>query len=126
MRTVFRESESHGCDQSLRVALLCDDIGAREGADPAILLPAALIHDIARPAEAATGIPHEIEGARIAGDFLRGISYDEDRIAGILQALETGGDIRNARNHLRDKLLNLRERMYTESACTHTPPAAHR
>ncbi|NYT05642.1 MAG: HD domain-containing protein [Methanomicrobiales archaeon] len=157
VKTRFRESGSHGYDHTLRVARLCEILGGREGADPAVLLPAALLHDIARPAEAATGIPHEIEGARIAGDFLRELSYDDGHITAIvhavathryrsdakpatleamilsdadkldamgatgiartfMQAGETGGDIRDARDHILDKLLNLQDRMYTESA----------
>jgi uncharacterized protein len=80
---------SHGLDHVLRVVHLCEVIGTEENADMAVLLPAAFLHDIARPNETETGIPHEEEGARIAEQFLRSIRYDEDRIPKITQAIRT-------------------------------------
>jgi uncharacterized protein len=157
VRTVFRESGSHGYDHTLRVAGLCERIGAREDADMAVLLPAALLHDIARPREDETGIPHEIAGARIAESFLREIRYDGELIPAIthaigahryrsdakpetlearvlsdadkldamgatgiartfMQAGEQGGDMQDAAAHIHEKLLKLKDRMYTHSA----------
>jgi uncharacterized protein len=87
VQTVFKESGSHGYDHTLRVTRLCECLGAREGGNMAILLPAALLHDIARPLEDETGIPHEIEGARIAGCFLREVRYDESLIPQITHAI---------------------------------------
>ena len=55
----------------------------------AILIPAALLHDIARPIEKTQGIPHEEEGARIAEQYLRSIHYDENRIPAIAGAIRT-------------------------------------
>ena len=60
------QSGSHGLSHTLRVTRLCAEIGKAEGADIKILIPAALFHDIARPLEKKTKIPHEEEGARIA------------------------------------------------------------
>ncbi|WML68271.1 MAG: hypothetical protein METHP_01876 [Methanoregula sp. SKADARSKE-2] len=83
------EAGSHGFDHTLRVARLCGIIGEREGADPGILIPAALLHDIARPAERGRGVPHEIEGARVAEEFLRSTGYDPALIPAIVDAIRT-------------------------------------
>ena len=137
----------------------CTSVSDRrpEGADMAILIPAALFHDIARPNEERTGIPHEEAGARMAETYLRSIHYPENQIPGIihairahryrsgispetlearvlsdadnldamgavgiartlLQAGEQGSGIPDAVDHIRTKLLNLKARMYTETA----------
>ncbi|MDD3111910.1 MAG: HD domain-containing protein, partial [Methanofollis liminatans] len=73
----------------LRVTRLCEEIGRAEGADMRILIPAALFHDIARPIEEETGVPHEEEGARIAEEYLGSIGYDAGRIPAIVHAIRT-------------------------------------
>lgn len=85
----FRQSGAHGLDHVLRVTRLCEEIGRAEGADMRILIPAALFHDIARPIEEETGVPHEEEGARIAEEFLGSIGYDAGRIPAIVHAIRT-------------------------------------
>jgi len=87
--TELGQAGSHGMDHVERVTRLCRQIGAEEHADMAILIPAALLHDIARPAEKAQGTPHEEEGARIAAMYLRSIHYDETRIPAITGAIRT-------------------------------------
>ena len=157
VRTALRESGAHGFDHTGRVVRLCEQLGAREGADMAVLIPAALFHDIARPLEEETGVPHEEEGARIAAAYLRSVRCPEDRIAAIahavrahrystgidpatlearvlsdadkldamgavgiartfMQAGERGGGIPDAVDHIRAKLLNLKDLMYTKTA----------
>ncbi len=157
VRTALRESGAHGFDHTGRVVRLCEQLGAREGADMAVLIPAALFHDIARPLEERTGALHEEEGARMAEAYLRSIGYPEDRIAAIahavrahrystgidpatlearvlsdadkldamgavgiartfMQAGERGGGIPDAVDHIRAKLLNLKDLMYTKTA----------
>ncbi|PKL59179.1 MAG: phosphohydrolase [Methanomicrobiales archaeon HGW-Methanomicrobiales-4] len=86
---VFQKPGAHGLDHILRVTRLCEIIGVREEANMAILIPAALFHDIARPVEEETGIPHEEEGARMAESFLLSILYPPDLIAGIIHAIRT-------------------------------------
>jgi uncharacterized protein len=81
------ESGAHGFDHTLRVVRLCERIGTCEGADMAILIPAAIFHDIARPLEERTGVPHEEEGARMAAAYLRSVHYPEERIAAIVHAI---------------------------------------
>nr|WP_319540591.1 HD domain-containing protein [uncultured Methanospirillum sp.] len=80
---------AHGLDHTLRVTALCDSIGRREGADMQTLIPAALLHDIARPLEESKGVPHEEEGARIAEEFLISIRYPPEKIRGITHAILT-------------------------------------
>lgn len=89
VETFFRESGSHGLDHTLRVTRLCVEIGKAEGADMQILIPAALFHDVARPLEKETGIPHEQEGARIAEEYLRSNGCDESRIRAISHAIRS-------------------------------------
>ena len=80
---------SHGMDHILRVTRLCEIIGRKESADMDILIPAALLHDIARPQEKATGIPHETEGARRAGLYLASVGYNEQQITAVTHAIRT-------------------------------------
>jgi uncharacterized protein len=89
VKKTLTQPGSHGLDHVLRVVYLCKIIGTEENADMEILLPAAFLHDIARPNEDATGIPHEEEGARMAEQFLRSIRYDEERIPKISHAIRT-------------------------------------
>ena len=89
VKSVLGQAGSHGLDHVERVTRLCQTIGACEHADMEILLPAALLHDIGRPAEKENGIPHEAEGARIAEKFLRSIGYNVDLIPPITHAIRT-------------------------------------
>jgi len=155
--TVNREKGSHGLDHVLRVTRLCERIGEEEGADPAILIPASLFHDIARPRERETGVSHEEEGARVAEAYLRGIGYNAEKIPAIAAAIRThryrseerpgtleakilsdadkldamgatgiartflrsgehSGEIRDGREHIDEKLLKLKDRLYTRAA----------
>jgi len=157
VETFFRESGSHGLDHILRVTRLCEEIGRAEDADMRVLIPAALFHDVARPLEKKTGIPHEEEGARIAEEYLRKNSFDSERIPAIVHAISThrystgpkpetleakilsdadkldamgavgiartfmqagehGDGIKGANDHIHEKLLKLKELMYTDKA----------
>jgi uncharacterized protein len=89
VKEVFDQPGSHGLDHVLRVVYLCEVIGKEEGADMRVLLPAAFFHDIARPVEKETGIPHEEAGALMAERYLRSIRYDEECIPGITHAIRT-------------------------------------
>jgi uncharacterized protein len=61
----------------------------REHAVMDILIPAALLHDIARPLENEQGIPHETEGAKMAGEYLASIRYNPSYIGEIEAAIRT-------------------------------------
>ncbi|HWQ66131.1 MAG TPA: HD domain-containing protein [Methanospirillum sp.] len=151
------ESGAHGLDHTLRVYHLCEGIARIEGAECAIMLPAALFHDIARPLEDERGVPHEEEGARIAEKFLKRMQYSPDLIPPIVHAIrahryrsaikpetleaqilsdadkldamgaigiarafmtagERQGDMTDAIDHMHEKLVNLKDMMYTETA----------
>jgi uncharacterized protein len=86
-RTFLQESGSHGFDHTARVTRLSSLIGDHEGADMAILIPAALFHDIARPLEEETSIPHEEQGAEMAEAYLRSAGYPGDKIYSICHAI---------------------------------------
>jgi uncharacterized protein len=150
------QAGSHGMDHTERVTRMCRIIGEQEHADMDILIPAALLHDIARPLEKEKGLPHEIEGARMAEEFLLATGYDRNLIPAITAAIRThrfsagedpetkearvlsdadkldamgavgiartfmraaehGGDIDDAVFHFHDKLLKLKDLMYTET-----------
>ncbi|PKL61474.1 MAG: phosphohydrolase [Methanomicrobiales archaeon HGW-Methanomicrobiales-2] len=156
VRTALPESGAHGFDHTLRVVRLAEEIGDREGADMAVLLPAAVFPGHPRPPQEGTGAPHEEEGARMAESYLRSVRYPEYQIPAIVHAIRAhryssgiapktlearvlsdadnldamgavgiartfiqsgaqGTGIPDAAGHVHDKLLNLKDRMYTES-----------
>ena len=156
VKTTLAASGSHGYDHIVRVTRLCEIIGRQEQADLQILIPAALLHDIARPLEKSQGLAHEEEGARIAEEVLRAIRFDGTRISLLASAIRTHryrsdkmpefleakilsdadkldamgatgiartfmrageheGEIRDATDHITDKLLNLQDRLYTRT-----------
>jgi uncharacterized protein len=159
VKEVLGASGSHGLDHTDRVVGMCRVIGEKEHADMKILIPAALLHDIARPLEKTMGLPHEAEGARIAKSYLVLIHYDETRIPVICAAIRThrfrseekpesreakilsdadkldalgaigiartfmraaehGGGIDDAVFHFHDKLLKLKDHLYTDTGRT--------
>jgi len=89
VKKTMTQPGSHGLDHVLRVVYLCEVIGKEENADMEVLLPAALFHDIARPVETQTGVPHEEAGAQMAEEYLRSIRYDEKHIPKIAHAIRT-------------------------------------
>ena len=78
------EHGTHGFEHTERVYGLCTILGEQTGADMSILLPAALLHDIAR------GEPdHAVAGSKIAFEILNGLGYDPDKIEVICDAIST-------------------------------------
>ena len=156
VRQALHEPGSHGFDHTLRVTRVCEIIGQQERADMQILIPAALFHDIARPLEKKTGVSHEEEGARIAGEYLSESRYPPDCIPLVMHAIrahrfrselvpetleakilsdadkldaigavgiartfisagERQGDIADGLDHIDEKLLKLKDMMYTRT-----------
>ena len=75
---------THGFEHTKRVYELCRGIGEDSDADMSILLPAALLHDIAR------GEPnHAIAGAYKAREILLELNYDAVKMDAICYAIST-------------------------------------
>jgi len=75
---------AHNLDHVFRVYNLCLLLAKHEGnVDLEILIPAALLHDIARVEESQDktgGIDHAVLGSVIAEDILRKLEYEEEKI----------------------------------------------
>jgi uncharacterized protein len=89
VRSVLGEGGSHGMDHTERVTRMCRIIGEHEDADMDILIPAALLHDIARPLEKEKGLSHEVEGALMAETYLATIHYNPVLVPAICAAIRT-------------------------------------
>jgi uncharacterized protein len=84
----YTESDTaHGFDHVLRVWRLAMRIGTEEGADLEVLQAAALLHDIGRPTEEATGICHAEVGAAMAREILAARSVPAERIEAVACAI---------------------------------------
>ena len=75
---------AHNLDHVMRVYNLCLTLAEHEeSVDLEVLVPAALLHDIARVEEIEdkTGkTDHAILGSKLAGDILKNMDYDKDKI----------------------------------------------
>lgn len=80
---------SHDWSHTERVAALCRHIGLIEKGDLAILEPAALLHDIARPIESESGgaICHAARGAEMARDILEEEGVPADTVQAITDCI---------------------------------------
>ncbi|WP_026882727.1 HD domain-containing protein [Clostridium akagii] len=84
---------AHNLDHVFRVYNLCLLISKYEkNVDLEILLPAALLHDIARVEESGdkTGqIDHAVLGSDMAGEILRNLEYEKEKIKRIKHCIKT-------------------------------------
>ncbi len=84
---------AHKLDHIYRVYDLCVLIGECEsGVDMDVLLPAALLHDIARSEESEdlTGnVDHAMLGGEMAEELLFGLGYESERIRKIRHCIES-------------------------------------
>jgi uncharacterized protein len=76
---------AHDFDHVLRVTAMARRLAAAEGADREIVEMAALLHDIGRSAERATGCDHAQESALRAGEILAG--WPADRLRAVTHAI---------------------------------------
>jgi uncharacterized protein len=84
---------AHNLDHVFRVYNLCLLISKFEkNVDLGVLIPSALLHDIARVEESndKTGeIDHAVLGSKIAEDILRKLEYEDDKIEKIKHCIQT-------------------------------------
>ncbi len=80
---------SHDWEHTQRVESLCRRIGPVEGADMAVLLAAALLHDVGRAEQDGTAgrICHARRGAELAADIVRSLSMSRRRQDNILHCI---------------------------------------
>jgi uncharacterized protein len=85
------EGGSHGPDHSERVLNIAMAIGQQMKARPAIIAPAALLHDIGRKEESLSRgrICHAQRGAELAATLLRALGYGEDEVEAICHCIRT-------------------------------------
>ncbi len=86
IKAKLEKDKGHGYNHCKRVYNLCKYIGKLEEADMFILLPAALLHDVARDEEDGKTSHAELS-ANTADNFLRKIGYPEDKIRNIVSAI---------------------------------------
>ncbi|WP_454052002.1 HD domain-containing protein [Clostridium sp. Marseille-Q7071] len=84
---------AHNLDHVLRVYNLCMFLSKyEENVDLEVLIPAVLLHDIARVKESkdkSGEIDHAILGSEMAEDILRNLKYEEDKIEKIKHCIIT-------------------------------------
>lgn len=79
------DDPAHDFDHVLRVLAMARRLATAEGADLEIVETAALLHDIARSDERATGCDHAMESARRAGEILAG--WPMERVKAVTHAI---------------------------------------
>lgn len=82
---------SHDWEHTLRVYRLCCDLGPREGADMAVLLVAALLHDIGRGAQDASqgALCHAERGAEMAAELLAMLPLAEGQKTNVVHCIRS-------------------------------------
>ncbi|MGD9396339.1 MAG: HD domain-containing protein [Candidatus Thorarchaeota archaeon] len=80
---------AHTFDHSRRVYTLSMRIGKDSGADLKVLGAAALLHDIGRSKEDATGISHAILSGEMSQEFLKDVGFNDDEIDKVVDAIRT-------------------------------------
>lgn len=80
---------AHTLDHTKRVYALSIRIGKAIGADLKILGAAALLHDVGRPQEAATGVSHSTLSGEMSDEILRKVGFDDDEIGKVVDAIRT-------------------------------------
>ncbi len=79
----------HSMEHLLDVARILYILGLEDGVDLSkeVLYAAALLHDVGRQEQSTAGTPHEVAGARLAGEILRDCGFSETETAAIQQAI---------------------------------------
>lgn len=80
---------AHTFDHTKRVYALCIRMGRGLGADLKILGAAALLHDVGRPQEAATGVSHSIVSGDMSQHLLKDVGFNDEEIERVTKAIRT-------------------------------------
>ena len=82
---------SHNWEHTLRVLQLCERIGTKAGADMAVVLTAACLHDIGRCYQDASNgrICHAEKGARMAGPIVEKLTLSKAQKKNILHCIRS-------------------------------------
>ena len=75
---------SHGFEHTKRVIRISKFLGEKLGAEMDILLPAAILHDIARQEE-----NHALEGSKMSEEILKKLDLESGKIRAICEAIKT-------------------------------------
>jgi len=89
-KSFFNEARgSHDWDHTERVSRLCERIGSTEGADMAVLLSAAYLHDIARGRQDSSNgaVCHAEAGALMAASLVAELPLSDARKENILHCI---------------------------------------
>ena len=91
VKNIFEEhgSGGHDYDHTVRVYRMAMRIGMELGANLRVLSAAALMHDIGRTREEATGVSHSILSGEMSEEFLRENGYSEREIEAVKSAIRT-------------------------------------
>ncbi|MBU8713719.1 HD domain-containing protein [Brevibacillus parabrevis] len=81
------QDPAHDWQHNLRVMAMCERIGCEEGADMQVLRLAALLHDVGRAQERATGECHAEISARAAGAWLQERGMEQAEIKRVQSAI---------------------------------------
>ena len=90
VKKYFSGDTGHGLEHTQRVYKLCEHIGNKENADIEIVLPAAILHDIARKEQddSKGKIDHASRGAELAREILKKLGLEDDKIEKIAHCIE--------------------------------------
>ncbi|MGN1306151.1 MAG: HD domain-containing protein [Faecousia sp.] len=84
-RVFCRHTMEHFLDVARLMYIYALEDGAKLRKD--VIYAAALLHDIGRYEQLVSGTPHDIAGARLAGEIMRDCGFDADEIQSVQSAV---------------------------------------
>lgn len=85
-RVFCRHTMEHFTDVARLMYIYSLEDGA--GLDKPLIYAAALLHDIGRYEQIASGTPHHLSGARIAGAILKDCGFSPEEISSVQEAIK--------------------------------------
>jgi len=98
---IFKNDPSHDISHTLRVLVLAEKIGEKEGADMDILVPSAIFHDIINyPKNHAKRLSSSEESATLAKKILKNIdSFPKNKIDKVCESVRLCSFTKNKKPH---------------------------